>query len=236
MIAINVTRRLFGANGELTLNFETHIAAGEFVTLYGPSGAGKTSVLRMLAGLLRPETGVIRVDNDVWFDSSKSINLRPQDRGIGIVFQDYSLFPNMTVRGNLEFALQKGQSTKIVDDLLELTQMSNLHDKKPAILSGGQKQRVAVAMALIRNPRLLLLDEPLSALDSSMQSKLQDYLLQVHEQFKLTTILVSHDITEVIKMSKRVLILEDGRISKDGSPLDVLPLDGIKFVERNGGA
>jgi len=234
MIAINVTRKLFGANGELDLHFETTIANGELVTLYGPSGAGKTSVLRMLAGLLKPESGSIRIEGDVWFDSAKAVNVRTQDRGVGVVFQDYSLFPNMTVRGNLEFALQKGQSPEIVDDLLELTQMSNLHDKRPAILSGGQKQRVAVAMALVRKPRLLLLDEPLSALDSLMQSKLQDYLLQVHSQFKLTTILVSHDFTEVIKMSKRVLILENGHVVKDGAPLDVLPLDGLKFVERNG--
>jgi len=232
MIAANVTRRLFGSNGELSLNFETTIATGEFVTLYGPSGAGKTSVLRMLAGLLKPDTGSIRIDGDVWFDSTKSLNVRPQDRGIGIVFQEYSLFPNMTVRGNLEFALQKGQSPKVVDDLLELTQMSNLHDKKPAILSGGQKQRVAVAMALVRRPRLLLLDEPLSALDSLMQAKLQDYLLQVHEQFKLTTILVSHDISEVIKMSKRVLVLEEGRVIRDGAPLEVLPLEGLGLWEK----
>lgn len=234
MISINVTKRLFGPNGELRLIFETQIEKGEFVTLYGPSGAGKTSVLRMLAGLLTPEAGVIHVDDSVWFDSAKSINVGPQDRGIGIVFQDYSLFPNMTVRGNLEFALQKGQSPEIVGELLELTQMSNLQNKKPAILSGGQRQRVAVAMALVRRPKLLLLDEPLSALDSVMQAKLQDYLLQVHDQFKLTTILVSHDVTEVIKMSKRVLILEDGRIVKNGTPLDVLPLDGLRIVGRAG--
>lgn len=228
MIAINVRRRLFGANGELSLNFASTIERGELVTLYGPSGAGKTSVLRMLAGLLKPESGSIRIDDEVWYDSTTSVNVRPQDRGIGIVFQDYSLFPNMTVRGNLKFALQKGQSSKVVDELLELTQMASLQDKKPAILSGGQKQRVAVAMALVRKPRVLLLDEPLSALDSLMQSKLQEYLLQVHEQFSLTTILVSHDISEVIKMSKRVLVLEEGRIIKDGPPLDVLPLGGLR--------
>lgn len=232
MIAINVTRKLFGANGELRLKFETAINGGELVTLYGPSGAGKTSVLRMLAGLLQPESGIIQIDDEIWYDSTKSINIRPQDRGIGIVFQDYSLFPNMTVRGNLEFALQKGQSPKIVDEMLELTQLSNLHDKKPAILSGGQKQRVAIAMALVRQPRLLLLDEPFSALDSVMQSKLQDYLLQVHEQFSLTTILVSHDITEVVKMSKRVLVLEEGKIQMDGPPLEVLPLEGLRMWEK----
>ena len=229
MIEINVTRKLFGGAGELTLAFETSIKKGELVTIYGPSGAGKTSVLRMVAGLLKPDSGSINVDGVAWFDSSKRIHLPPQQRSIGIVFQDYSLFPNMTVRENLEFALQKGQSPAIVEEMLGLTELSNLKDKMPAILSGGQRQRVAVAMAMVRNPRLLLLDEPLSALDSVMQSKLQDYVLQVHEKFKLTTILVSHDINEVIKMSRRVLILEEGRIVKDGAPLEVLPLESLKW-------
>ncbi|HMG89561.1 MAG TPA: ATP-binding cassette domain-containing protein [Chryseolinea sp.] len=234
MIEINVNRKLFGANGELNLTLDTTIRQGEFVTIYGPSGAGKTSVLRMLAGLLKPDAGLIKFDGNVWFDSSKGIHRRPQLRNIGLVFQDYSLFPNMTVRGNLEFALQKGQSSAIVDDLLELTELGNLADKNPAILSGGQKQRVALARALVRKPNLLLLDEPLSALDSVMQSKLQDYLLQVHEQFKLTTILVSHDINEVMKMSKRVLILENGRVEKDGAPIGVLPLEGLRLWEKKG--
>ncbi len=232
MIEINLKRKLFGANGEMNLTLDTTIQQGEFVTIYGPSGAGKTSVLRMLAGLLKPDAGLIKFDGNVWFDSSKGIHRRPQLRNIGLVFQDYSLFPNMTVRGNLEFALQKGQSSGIVDDLLELTELRNLADKNPATLSGGQKQRVALARALVRKPNLLLLDEPLSALDSVMQSKLQDYLLQVHEQFKLTTILVSHDISEVMKMSKRVLILENGRVEKDGPPGEVLPLDGFRQWER----
>jgi molybdate transport system ATP-binding protein len=234
MIEINVNRKLSGANGELNLTLDTTIGQGEFVTIYGPSGAGKTSVLRMLAGLLKPDSGIIKVDGNIWFDSSKGIHRRPQLRNIGLVFQEYSLFPNMTVRGNLEFALQKGQSSGIVDDLLELTELANLAGKNPATLSGGQKQRVALARALVRKPNLLLLDEPLSALDSVMQSKLQDYLLHVHEQFRLTTILVSHDINEVMKMSKRVLILESGRVEKDGAPIDVLPLEGLRLWEKKG--
>src|SRR5882672_9212880 len=228
MISINVTKKLFGASGELNLQFETKILPREFVTIYGPSGAGKTSVIRMLAGLLEPDSGKIEVDGNKWFDKSKKINVKPQLRNIGIVFQEYSLFPNMTVRGNLEFALEKSQSKKIVDELLHLTELEQLHDKKPGLLSGGQRQRVALARALIRRPKLLLLDEPLSALDTEMQTKLQDYILQVHQQFSLTTILVSHDLNEVIKMSKRVLIIEEGQIRKDGLPLDVLPLGNLK--------
>jgi molybdate transport system ATP-binding protein len=182
----------------------------------------------MLSGLLEPDNGQIEVDNNYWFNKSKKINIRPQLRNIGIVFQEYSLFPNMTVRGNLEFALEKNQSKKIVDELLQLTELEQLHDKKPGLLSGGQRQRVALARALIRKPKLLLLDEPLSALDTEMQTKLQDYILQMHHEFNLTTILVSHDLNEVIKMSKRVLILEEGQIKKDGPPLDVLPLANLK--------
>ena len=228
MININISKKLSGASGELNLQFNTKILPQEFVTIYGPSGAGKTSVIRMLAGLLEPDGGHIEVDDSTWFDKNKRINIKPQLRNIGIVFQEYSLFPNMTVRGNLEFALEKNQSNKIVDELLQLTELEQLHDKKPSLLSGGQRQRVALARALIRKPKLLLLDEPLSALDTEMQTKLQDYILQVHQQFNLTTILVSHDLNEVIKMSKRVLILEEGQIKKDGLPMDVLPLNYLK--------
>jgi len=235
MIEINIHRKLHGAEGALDLRFDTTIQAGEFATIYGTSGAGKTSVMRMLAGLLTPDKGRIVVDGFTWFDKDHKVNIKPQLRNIGMVFQDYSLFPNMTVKENLEFALEKGQSRSIVDDLLQLSELGQLYNKKPTILSGGQKQRVALARALVRQPKLLLLDEPLSALDSEMQSKLQDYILKVHQEFKLTTIMISHDLLEVIKMSGRVLILEEGRIMKDGTPAEVLPLTRLKAFLANGG-
>jgi molybdate transport system ATP-binding protein len=221
MIEIQITRKLHGADGELNLQFETQIKPGELVTIYGPSGAGKSSVLRMIAGLLKPNSGKIIVGGQVWFDKNEKIDLKTASRDIGMVFQEYSLFPNMTVRGNLEFALQKGQPKNVVAEILELTQLENLQDKKPALLSGGQKQRVALARALIRKPKILLLDEPLSALDSGMRAKLQDYILEYHQKFNLTTILVSHDYNEIVKLSKRVLLLEGGIIQKDGPPLAV---------------
>jgi len=228
MIELAIARKLHGAGGAINLNLDIKIETGDFVTLYGPSGAGKTSILRILAGLLKPSDGRIVSDRQIWFDKSKSINLKPQYRNLGMVFQEYSLFPNMTVQDNLEFALQKDQPKARIEELLQLTELEQLRDKKPALLSGGQKQRVALARALVRQPKLLLLDEPLSALDTAMQIKLQDYILRVHRQYNLTTLMVSHDLNEVIKMSKRVLILEDGTIKKDGPPLDVLPLDNLK--------
>lgn len=234
MIHIALHKKLDGAEGILDLRIESQIKEGQLVTLYGASGAGKTSVFRMLSGLLQPEAGRIEIDSQVWFDSEKKINLRPQERNVGMVFQDYSLFPNMTVEENLEFALEKGQSSDIINELLELTELGQLAKKKPIQLSGGQKQRVALARALVRKPKLLLLDEPLSALDIEMQTKIQDYILLLHQEFKLTTLLISHDLMEIIKMSDRVLYLKEGRIQKDGSAKDVLPLKTLKsFFESN---
>lgn len=230
MINISLTKKLSGAAGELNLHVNAHLSPGELITIYGPSGAGKTSILRMLAGLLDPDDGHIEVEQSIWFDKTTGINIRPQGRNIGMVFQQYSLFPNMTVRGNLEFALERGQSKSIVDELLQLTELEQLQNKKPATLSGGQMQRIALARALIRRPKLLLLDEPLSALDTEMQSKMQDYILQLHQQFQLTTILVTHDLIEVMKMSNRVLILEEGQIKKDGVPQEVLPLTHLRSI------
>jgi molybdate transport system ATP-binding protein len=235
MIDLQISKRLHGPEGMMSLQFDAQIKKGEFVTIFGPSGAGKTSVLRMLSGLLSPDRGRIGVGDSIWFDDSHRINLRPQLRNIGFVFQDYSLFPNMTVRGNLDFALQKGQSRAIVDDLLELTELTQLHDRRPSQLSGGQKQRVALARALVRKPELLLLDEPLSALDMEMQAKLQDYILKVHREFGLTTLMISHDLIEVLKMSQRVLVMSHGRIAKDGKPADVLPLGILKDMIEKGG-
>jgi len=235
MIELKINKRLHGPEGTMNLQFDAKIKEGEFVTIFGTSGAGKTSVLRMLSGLLSPDSGRIVVGDAVWFDQEQNINLKPQLRNIGFVFQDYSLFPNMTVRGNLDFALQKGQSKTIVDDLLDLIELTQLHDKRPSQLSGGQKQRVALARALVRRPRLLLLDEPLSALDMEMQAKLQDYILKVHREFGLTTLMISHDLIEVIKMSQRVLVMSQGRIAKDGKPADVLPLGILKEMIEKGG-
>ncbi|RZS95677.1 ABC transporter ATP-binding protein [Cecembia calidifontis] len=221
MIQLDLKKKLFGADGQIQLQVNTIIQSKELLTLYGPSGAGKTSIIRMLSGLMSPEQGKIIVNGKTWFDSEKKINLRTQDRSIGIVFQEYSLFPNMTVFENLKFALPKGDSQDLIEEMLETIGLQNLKDKKPNWLSGGQKQRVALARALVRKPSILLLDEPLSALDTAMRNKLQEDILAFHRRFELTTIMVSHDYHEVKKMSDRVLLIENGIIANEGNPEEV---------------
>lgn len=222
MITLNIQKKLHGADRVFDLDVQARIQKGEIVSLYGPSGAGKSCLLRIVAGLLAPDGGEISVDGEIWYSRDDKINLRPQSRNIGMVFQDYSLFPNMSVRVNMEYALNKGQSSLVVDEMLEMTELENLQHKMPATLSGGQKQRVALARALIRKPKLLLLDEPLSALDSAMRVKLQEYIFQFHHNMGLTTLLVSHDFNEVVQLSKRVLLIEEGKVKKDGPPMEVL--------------
>jgi molybdate transport system ATP-binding protein len=222
VITINIMRRLAGADGPFDLKVVTSIKKGELVSMYGPTGSGKSSVLRMIAGLMKPDDGVISIGNETWFNAESRTNLPTQYRNIGMVFQEYSLFPNMTVRENLRYALPKGQSIKIIDVLLDIAGLTGLQDKKPALLSGGQKQRVALTRALVRKPKLLLLDEPLSALDTEMRERLQEHILRFHDEFGLTTILVSHDYPEILKMSSRVLVLEGGLIRKDCPPAELL--------------
>lgn len=221
MIHLAIQKQLNTSSGLLNLNLDIQIKKGEFATLYGVSGVGKTSTLRMLSGLLKPDKGSITVDGIIWDDVASKKHLKPQDRNIGIVFQDYALFPNMTVRENLEFALQKGQSSNIVDELINVIALEQLQDRKPTSLSGGQQQRVALARALVRKPQILLLDEPLSAIDHEMRSKLQDYILLVHKKYQLTTIMISHDMGEIIKMSDTLYVLKNGMIEKQGPPLSV---------------
>ncbi|MEO1053369.1 MAG: ABC transporter ATP-binding protein [Bacteroidota bacterium] len=218
LIQIDLQKTLHGAGGDLSLDISTGIDAGEFICLYGASGTGKTSTLRMVAGLMRPDQGNIIVNGTPWYSSSDSINWKPQQRAVGYVFQDYALFPNMTVKENLNYALSKQQSQSMVTELLEVMDLIDLQHRKPNTLSGGQQQRTALARALVNKPQLLLLDEPLSALDPQMRSALQDYIIQMHKSYGLTTIMVTHDIGEIFKMADRVLELADGKIKQSGPP------------------
>ncbi len=221
MIHLYLEKKLTAENGDMQMQVDINIEQGKFITIYGSSGAGKTSILRMLAGLLQPDKGLITVNQKTWFDSKNKINVKAQKRRIGFVFQQYSLFPNMTIKENLLFALDKGQDIKIVDELISTIELNDLQNRKPEKLSGGQMQRVALARALVRRPEILVLDEPLSALDAKMRTKLQDYILKLHRQYNLTTILVSHDPGEVIKMSDKIFLLENGKITKEGNPINI---------------
>lgn len=221
MIEISLQKKLTASNGPMDLNIDLRLNQGQLVALSGNSGAGKTSTLRMVTGLMTPDNGYIRVHQKTWQDSGRGIFLRPQQRSVGFLFQDYALFPNMTVQENLVYALEKNQNKKIIDELIDIIELGDLRQRKPGELSGGQNQRVALARALVRKPKILMLDEPLSALDTQMRMKLQDFILKVHKQYNLTTILVSHDANEVIKMSDEVFFLEGGKIAKHGKPTDV---------------
>ena len=227
MIEIDIIKPLYTADGIINLKVNKKINKGDFLTLFGKSGSGKTTLLRILAGLETPQSGKIVVDKEIWFDSSKKINLSPQKRNVGFVFQDYGLFPNMSVRKNLEFALKNKNDKKKVDEILEIMEIKNLSNIKPEHLSGGQKQRVALARTLMTNPKILLLDEPLSALDTTMRLKLQDELSLIHQKFNITSILVSHDISEVFKLSNRVFKINLGEIEEDGTPNELFSNQNI---------
>ncbi|WP_442884731.1 sulfate/molybdate ABC transporter ATP-binding protein [Campylobacter sp. CFSAN093238] len=212
MIKIDIKLPINTAKGKKQLELNTCLKANEITAIFGESGAGKTTLLKIIAGLIKPEFGRIEVGDELWLDTQKNINLAIQKRKIGFVFQDYALFPNISVKENISYAATSKQK---VEELLSLMNLENLAKIYPKNLSGGQAQRVALARALAREPQILLLDEPLSALDFKMRSFLQDELVKILQHFKITTLLVSHDLAEIYKLSHRILELSDGKIIKD---------------------
>lgn len=212
MLEFCLKHTIKGIEGPINLDFDIMLSQGEISAIFGESGAGKTTLLRILAGLITPQKGFIRVGDEIWLDLKKGINLSPQKRSLGFVFQDYALFPNMSVRENLAYATQNQRK---IDELLELIGLKELANSRPKELSGGQAQRVALARALTKEPKILLLDEPLSALDFKMRSYLQEELLKILKYFKTTALLVSHDLAEIYRLSARVLQLSGGKIIKD---------------------
>lgn len=214
MINCEISKTLQGAGGIIHLHTDFNFPEHTFTVLYGESGAGKTSILRMLAGLMTPEAGRIQHGDQVWFDSKKKVNLTPQARRAGFVFQDQALFPNMTVRQNLEFAQRDSSRNHLITEIIQWFEIGDLQQLRPATLSGGQKQKVALARSIVNQPDILLLDEPLSALDSRSKKMLQDYIQKIHQEFKLTTIMVSHDLSEISKIADRILRLNNGKVEK----------------------
>ena len=216
MIKININKKLHGSDGEMELQVKLEIQNSEFIALSGKSGSGKTTLLRVLAGLEKSE-GTIEVDGEIWQNSKRS--LAPQKRRIGFVFQDYALFPNMSVLENLLYVVKDRQ---LAERLLEITELTELRERLPNTLSGGQKQRVSLCRSMMNRPKLLLMDEPLSALDSEMRMKLQGEIKLLHEEFGTTTVMVSHDASEIYRLASRVVVLELGKVVNSGTPKDVL--------------
>ena len=216
MIKIDVSKKLHGSNGEMNLNVNLEIKQGEFLALAGLSGSGKTTLLRILAGL-ESANGTINIDNNLWLNDK--FCLASQKREIGFVFQDYALFPNFSVLDNL---LYVNKDKELANYLLKMTELEELKNRFPQTLSGGQKQRVSLCRALMNRPKILLMDEPLSALDSNMRTKLQNEILTLHKEFNTTTIMVSHDPSEIYRLANRVVILNFGGIINDGTPKDIL--------------
>ncbi len=216
MIKINIQKLLHGSNGQMNLDVNLDIKQGEFLALSGLSGSGKTTLLRILAGL-EEASGSIKIDDCVWLD--EKFCLSPQKREIGFVFQDYALFPNYSVLENL---LYVSKDKQLANYLLNITELNELKNRLPQTLSGGQKQRVSLCRALMNRPKLLLMDEPLSALDPAMRTKLQSEILTLHKEFNTTTIMVSHDPSEIYRLSNRVVVLNNGQIIKDTSPKEAL--------------
>jgi molybdate transport system ATP-binding protein len=224
MIRIQICKKLNMADGVSDLVVNAELPLQNITALYGPSGAGKTTLLKIIAGLIHPEQGFIEVNGEVWLDTTKNINLPPQKRNIGFIFQGYALFPNMTVKQNLLYAAGKNADEALIKHLLSLTGLTAFASHKPETLSGGQKQRAALARALIRKPSLLLLDEPLSALDNETRIQLQQELLQLHSEYRFSALLVSHDVAEVYYLANHVLAIDKGIIINNGNPSEVFGL------------
>jgi spermidine/putrescine transport system ATP-binding protein len=220
----------FGATRVLE-QIDLAVEDGEFITILGPSGSGKTTILRMIGGFTEPDTGAILLDGrDIAKDP---INRRP----FNTVFQDYALFPHMTVAGNVGYGLKvRGTAGAVVKqrvgEVLDLVQLGSLAARYPAQLSGGQRQRVALARAIICQPRLILLDEPLAALDVELRKQMQEFLKDIHREIKTTFLFVTHDQEEAIAMADRICVMNYGKILQLGSPTEVYYRPRSEFVAR----
>jgi molybdenum ABC transporter ATP-binding protein len=243
---------------ELTAEFEKYFPAGPVIkvelrgatdacsltVLFGPSGSGKSTTLRCLAGLDRPDRGTIRFGDEIWFDSVRGIFLPPQRRRIGYLFQDYALFPHLSVAQNIGYGLSKiaaPERRQRIEEITTLLGLAGLEERYPRQLSGGQQQRVALARALVCRPRLLLLDEPLSALDAPTREHLRRQLRRWLVELQMSTILVTHDRIEALALGDHVVVFEAGRVCQSGSvqqvfsapvDLNVARIVGVDTIER----
>src|SRR6204780_4911045 len=220
-------RKTFPARSDsagFALDLEFRAAAG-ITVLFGPSGSGKTLVLDAIAGFTRPDEGRILLEDDILFDGATGVHLPPQARNCGYVFQNYALFPHMSLRENLEFAAERRprlERHRRVNEMIERFRLGDAAGRRPHELSGGQRQRCSIARALIGAPRLLLLDEPAQGLDAPLRSEFYEVLRQVRADFKTPVLLVTHDLDECFELGEEMLILRDGKIVQSGSPRKIV--------------
>ena len=211
---------------------ELELGVSRTVALVGPSGAGKTSVLRVIAGLLEPARGRVSLDRERWLDTEQGLSLPPERRRVGLVFQDYALFPHLTVSGNVAF----GAGRRAVDELLERFRIAHLASAHPEELSGGERQRVALARALARDPAVLLLDEPLAALDAHTKSEVRHELAELLRELALPALLVTHDYEDAAALADEVGVLVEGRLRQLGPPAELVARPRDAFVASFTGA
>ena len=207
-----------------SFDLELSLDVGATVALVGPSGSGKTTALRVIAGLMRPRSGRIAIDDDVWFDGASGRVLPPEARRVGLVFQEYALFPHMSVRQNVEYARRHA-----ADDYLERFRISQLANARPGELSGGERQRVALARALARDPHVLLLDEPLAALDAHTKTTVRAELHDLLAELDIPVLLVTHDFEDAAALAERVSVIVEGRLRQTGTPGELVaaPADAV---------
>ncbi len=214
-----------------TFRLELSLEVGSTVALVGPSGAGKSTVLNAIAGLVKPVAGRISCDDETWFDAERGVFLRPEERRVGLVFQDYALFPHLTVRKNIEYARRHP-----ADEYLDRFQIGHLEAALPGSLSGGERQRVALARALARDPEILLLDEPLAALDAHTKIEVRLELQQLLAGLEIPTLLVTHDFEDAAALADRVGVIVEGRLRQTGTPADLVARPADPFVASFTGA
>jgi len=232
LLEVHIRHTLHTADGILPMEVDFALTGNSILALTGPSGAGKTTLLKQIAGLAIPEAGRIVFGQNQWLDAENRIHVPAQQRHIGFVFQDYALFPHMTVMQNLEFALPQIHNKELISHLLETAGLTQLTTRKPHQLSGGQQQRVALARALAPRPRLLMLDEPLGQLDRSLRERLVVELRDLFGRLGTTVLAVTHDQGEAFALADRVVVMRDGRIAQSGTPLEVWQRPADAFVAR----